>query len=117
MNNRFKFWINTIYIFLRRFLSLFLLIPVGVLLHCWISIFRNISAGQVYMNLGSQFMRTGAGVKIGQAQKIKSGRNPDGTTKYRTAFIRNLYYNFALNKVTASYTDKPHTIKKNEGRR
>jgi len=113
MNKALKYWINSIYIFLRRLITLFLLVPGGVLLHCWISIFRNISARQVYMNLGSQFMRAGAGVKIGDPVKLQKGRTQDS----RTAFVRNLYYNFGQNKVTASYTDKPHTIKKNEGRR
>lgn len=116
MNNSTKYWINTIYLFFRRLLTLFLLVPGGVLLHCWISIFRKISASQVYMNLGSQFMRTGAGVKIGQPVKLKAGRNPDGSHKYRTAFVRNIYYNFNKNQVSATYTDKPHTIK-DEGRR
>ncbi|MBK5213372.1 MAG: hypothetical protein JJE55_06905 [Flavobacteriaceae bacterium] len=113
MNNRIKYWINSIYLFLRRFLTLFLLVPGGVLLHCWISIFKNIPAAQVYMNLGSQFMRTGVGVKIGD-QIHRPRKDLQGI---RSMWVKNLYYNFGLNKVTASYTDKPHTIKKNEGRR
>lgn len=112
MNKRTKFWINTIYIFLRRLITLLILVPVGVLLHCWISIFRNMSARQVYMNLGSQFMRTGAGVKIGD-QIHRPRKDLQGV---RSMWVKNLYYNFGLNKVTATYTDKPHTIK-NEGRR
>lgn len=85
-----------------------MLVPVGVLLHCWISIFKNIPARQVYMNLGSQFMRTGAGVKVGDPVKLPRGKS--GET--RNAFVKNIYYNFGKNIVTATYTDKPHLIKK-----
>lgn len=103
---------NTIYLFLRRLVTLLLLVPISVTLHCWIHVFKNISARQVYLNLGSQLLRSGTALKIGDPQHVPMGKYPNGVPKYKLRYIRNMYFNFAQNRVTVSYTDKPHLIKK-----
>ena len=108
---QFKRVLNTIYIWLRRLISLLLITPITVTLHCWIHIFKNVAASQVYLNLGSQFLRAGAGVKIGDKRKVPVGRNPNGTTKTKTMWISNIYYNFKQNRITTSHTSQPHKLK------
>tara|TARA_R100001369_G_C3320395_1_gene168820 strand:- start:2861 stop:3097 length:237 start_codon:yes stop_codon:yes gene_type:complete len=78
-----------------------------VLFHCWYSLITGISTRQTFLNLGSQFLKAGAGVKIGDPQKI-----PLRGGKVRTSYIKNIFFNFGLNKITVSYTDKPHTVRK-----
>ena len=112
---RFKRILNTIYIGIRRFITLLIITPITVTLHCWIHIFKNVSASQVYLNLGSQFLKSGAGVKIGDPRQIPVGKHPNGTTKTMLRYVNNVYYNFKQNRLSLSYTDKPHKLRaKNE---
>jgi len=115
---RFKRILNSLYLGIRRIVSLLLITPITVTLHCWLHIFQNVSSSQVYLNLGSQFLKAGAGIKVGDPRHIPVGRNPDGTTKTKLMYLKNIYYNFNQNRITTTHTDRPHKLRaKDESRR
>jgi len=90
INYRFKiFWLNLInWFYFKK--NMFLLF--------W----ADAPKEQRWLEIGNYYLRKGAKVKVGQPIKV-----PVGNGKMKQMFIKNLYFNFDTNKVTANYTVKP----------
>jgi len=56
---------------------------------------------QYYLELGSYFIRKGTGYQVGDTFKYPSKRGA------KTLYIRNLFYNFNLNKITYKLDKNP----------
>lgn len=68
------------------------------LFHLW---WANAPKSQIYLEKGNYFLRKGAVIQVGQPLKLT---DRFGT---RSRYIKNLYFDFRLNKITANYSDKP----------
>lgn len=65
--------------------------------HLW---WANAPKSQIWLEKGNYYIRKGAVVQVGQPIKLK---DQFGTRK---RYLKNLFFDFKLNKVTASYSDK-----------
>lgn len=59
---------------------------------------------QYYLEIGAHFLKKGAGYKPGDPFLLPVKRN--GLTVRKKVWISNLYYDFAKNKITHSFTSK-----------
>lgn len=56
---------------------------------------------QIYLEKGNYYLRLGAVVQVGQPIKLQDRFG------IRKRYIKNLFFDFRSNKITASYSDKP----------
>lgn len=68
------------------------------LFHLW---WAGAPKSQVYLEKGNYYIRKGAVIQVGQPIRLK---DKFGTRK---RYVKNLFFDFKLNKITASYSDKP----------
>lgn len=68
------------------------------LFHLW---WAEAPKSQIYLEKGNYYIRRGAIVQVGQPITLQDKL---GTRK---RYVRNVFFDFKLNKITASYSDKP----------
>lgn len=72
---------------------------------------------QFYLNMGGYFLRKGVGLVVGQQIQLpravdkgfRGGRVKRGVS---TVWVDNIYFNFKLNKITYTWSDKPVPVVK-----
>lgn len=61
------------------------------------------SDAQIFLEKGAYYLRKGAEVQVGDAIKTPI----PGSDKTRKRYIKNLFFNFRSNKITAAFSDRP----------
>lgn len=83
-------YLNFIHVFAIAFSRLFF----------WIV--KKRSRQDIFLSLGAYFITVGTVYRVGQP--IKMEKNKGG---FRTVYLKNIFYDFAKNKITPSYSNKP----------
>lgn len=86
-------------------LTIFKLIIHLLKLPFWILIMalKGADLNTIYLTVGSSFLRLGAHIQVGQPWVVPQ---PLGRPS-KKLWVKNIYFNFASNKVTATYSPKP----------
>lgn len=74
-------------------------LPISVI----IMALKGASLNQIYINLGSRLLRTGAVVQVGQPWVTPQ---PQGRPS-KKQWVKNVIFNFGSNKIVATYSPKP----------
>ena len=62
---------------------------------------------QRWLEKGNYYLRKGAQVQVGQPLQVPIPKRDKSKTATKRMYIKNLYFNFSTNKVTATYSAKP----------